>query len=204
MCEKPRRLLDRCWVGVFREHHFDDLSIDELLPHFDHRLGRASEDPHIVIGVLLLQQLHDQSDAATVEARVYAGDEFEAFLAEPEYVVLILPGTRESRHLINAETLAAMRAGAWLINVGRGAVVDEAALASALADGRLGGAVLDVFENEPLAPESPLWSLDNCVVTPHVAAESFPSDIAAIFAENWRRYRAGEPLRHVVDFERGY
>ena len=136
--------------------------------------------------------------------RVYAGDQFRAFLAEPDYVVLILPATAESRHLVDSAALAAMRPEAWLINVGRGAVVDEAALAEALRRGRIGGAVLDVFEQEPLPAESPLWGLDDCIVTPHVAAESFPSDIVAIFLENWRRYRAGETLQHGIDFERGY
>jgi len=69
--EKRRRLLDRSWAGVFRKHLLDDLPIDELLPHFDERMGRPSKDSHIVIGVLLLQQLHDLSDAATVEALAF-------------------------------------------------------------------------------------------------------------------------------------
>lgn len=136
--------------------------------------------------------------------RVYSGEAFREFAAVPDYLVLVLPATPESHHLVNADTLDAMGAGSWLINVGRGAVVNETALAGALQARRIGGAVLDVFEDEPLAPESPLWDLDNCVVTPHVAAESFPSDIVAIFLENWRRYRAGEPLQHVIDFQRGY
>lgn len=136
--------------------------------------------------------------------RVYSGEAFRDFIAVPEYVVLVLPATPESHHVVNADSLAAMGSDSWLINVGRGAVVDEAALAGALQARRIGGAVLDVFEDEPLPPESPLWDLDNCVVTPHVAAESFPSDIVAIFLENWRRYRSGESLQHVIDFQRGY
>ena len=136
--------------------------------------------------------------------RVYSGDAFGAFAAEVDFLVLVLPATTETRHLVDAGVLEAMRDDAWLINVGRGALVDESALAAALQAGVIGGAVLDVFEEEPLPASSPLWKLPNAVVTPHVAAESFPEDIARIFVDNWRRYRAGEPLNYVVDFERGY
>jgi len=86
----------------------------------------------------------------------------------------------------------------------RGSVVDEPALLEALGSRRIGGAILDVFDTEPLPPEHPLWALDNVVVTPHISGPSTPREIAPIFDDNLRRYVAGRPLRHVVDRRRGY
>lgn len=136
--------------------------------------------------------------------QVYSGDTFADFAAAVDDLVLVLPATAQTHHLVNDQVLRRMRPDAWLINVGRGSLVDEAALVTALRDGALGGAILDVFEQEPLPADSPLWSIDNVVITPHVAAESFPEDIAEIFAENWRRYLSGDPLLYQVDFQRGY
>jgi phosphoglycerate dehydrogenase-like enzyme len=97
-----------------------------------------------------------------------------------------------------------MRRSAWLINVGRGPVIDEAALGAALRERRLAGAVLDVFADEPLPPQHPLWALDNAVITPHISGPSTPEEIAPIFNDNLRRFLAGRRLRHVVDRARGY
>ena len=88
--------------------------------------------------------------------------------------------------------------------VGRGNSIDESDLVVALTRGEIAGAVLDVFENEPLVTESPLWQLPNVFITPHMAATSFPEDIADIFIENYDRFQRKEPLQHVVDFELGY
>jgi len=135
---------------------------------------------------------------------VYTVDELTAFLKEPDFVVLTLPATRQTNCFINSDALRMMKQSAVLINVGRGNSIDEADLAIALREGVIAGAVLDVFENEPLAPESPLWQMPNVYITPHMAATSFPEDIAEIFIENYRRFRRKEPLLHVVDFELGY
>jgi len=97
-----------------------------------------------------------------------------------------------------------MKPSAWLINVARGPIVDEAALIDALRARRIGGAILDVFDTEPLPPEHPLWTLENVVITPHISGPSTPREIAPIFADNLRRYLAGRPLRHAVDRRRGY
>lgn len=137
-------------------------------------------------------------------ARVYHGDQLHAFLAELDYLVLTLPNTRATHHMIDAEALAAMSPDSCVINVGRGGVIDARALVDALRAERIGGAVLDVFEEEPLPPESPLWDLPGCHVTPHVAAESFPADIVRLFLDNLARYRAGRELDHGIDFDRGY
>lgn len=135
---------------------------------------------------------------------VYTVDELGAFLKEPDYVVLTLPATPQTNGFINADTLKMMKPSAVLINVGRGNSINEADLVCALNEAVIAGAVLDVFENEPLALESPLWQMPNVYITPHMAATSFPENIAEIFIENYRRFRRKESLLHVVDFELGY
>ena len=136
--------------------------------------------------------------------KVYTVDELPAFLKDPDYVVLTLPATRQTDCFINSDTLRMMKPSAVLINVGRGNSVRETDLVIALREGVIAGAVLDVFENEPLSPESPLWQMPNVYITPHMAATSFPEDIAEIFIENYRRFRRKESLLHVVNFELGY
>ena len=120
-----------------------------------------------------------------------------------DYLILTLPLTAESRGIVDARILAALPATAWLINVSRGALVDEEALLAALHEGRLGGAVLDVFAEEPLPADHPLWDAPNVIITPHVsgATSRFRDDLVV---ENVRRYLAGEPLLNLVDPERGY
>jgi phosphoglycerate dehydrogenase-like enzyme len=105
---------------------------------------------------------------------------------------------------MGAKALAAMKRTAWLINIARGAVVDEAALLRALRGASIGGAVLDVFDEEPLPPGHPLWGFDNVVITPHISGPSTPAEIGPIFDANLRRYLAGRPLRHIADRRRGY
>jgi len=125
-------------------------------------------------------------------------------LGEADWVVVVLPLTAQTRGLIGARELAAMRRSAWLINVGRGPVIDEAPLVAALQERRIAGAVLDVFASEPLPPQHPLWNLDNAVITPHISGPSTPEEIAPIFDDNLRRFLVGRRLRHVVDRARGY
>lgn len=135
---------------------------------------------------------------------VHTVEDLAGFLKPLDYVVLTLPATRQTRHFINADVLKLMKPSAVLINVGRGNSVNEADLVSALRDGVIGGAVLDVFETEPLDRESPLWSLPNVFITPHTAAVSFPGDVSSIFIGNYHRFIKREPLMHVIDFELGY
>jgi len=127
-------------------------------------------------------------------------------LAESDYVVVILPLTPETRGSLGREMLEHMKPEAVLVNMARGGIVDEAALADLLRDGSLRGAALDVFEEEPLPAESPLWEIPNLVVTPHVAGFSrdYLPDVFEIFADNVRRLERGEPLRNEVDRARGY
>jgi phosphoglycerate dehydrogenase-like enzyme len=116
-------------------------------------------------------------------------------------IVAALPLTDETRGLIDRDTIGRMKRDAIFVNVGRGAVVDEDALVDALRTGRLRGAALDVFAEEPLPESSPLWELDNVIVSPHTAALSVKENERVVerFAENLRRYLAGEDLLGRVD-----
>jgi len=130
--------------------------------------------------------------------------ELHRFLPELDYLVLVLPRTAGTDNLFGAEAFAQMRRGAWLVNVGRGHVVDETALADALGSGRLGGAVLDVFQTEPLPAESPLWGLPNAVITPHLSGITVPEPAAVVAWENVQRLLRGEAVVGVVDRTAGY
>ena len=127
-------------------------------------------------------------------------------LAESDYVVVALPLTPDSRGLIGEPELRAMKPNAVIVNIGRGAIIDEAALVRALKEGWIAGAALDVFQQEPLSPESELWGLDNVIVTPHISGGTprYMERAVGLFCDNLRRYLADEPLRNVVDPARGY
>ena len=127
-------------------------------------------------------------------------------LAESDYVVLALPLTPQTQNLIAAPQLALMKPDACLINVGRGPVVDENALADALRAGRLRGAALDVFSKEPLPGNSPLWDLENVLITPHTAglSERYWERQYELLKENLQRFLAGKPMLSIVDKVRGY
>jgi len=137
-------------------------------------------------------------------AEVYTVEKIAEFLEQPDYVVNTLPATSQTNQLINSDTLKMMKSAAVLMNVGRGNSISEPDLVCALEDGVIGGAVLDVFENEPLPTESPLWQMPNVYITPHMAATSFPEDIAEMFIQNYLRFLRQETLQHVVDFELRY
>jgi phosphoglycerate dehydrogenase-like enzyme len=134
----------------------------------------------------------------------FHGSDRAAFASELDYLISVVPNTAETRGMVDATLLGALPARAVFVNPGRGSTVDEMALAEALAAGRLAGAVLDVFQQEPLPPDHVLWRTPNVLITSHTAALSAPRDIAPVFVENYRRWIAGAPLRHQVDFERGY
>jgi phosphoglycerate dehydrogenase-like enzyme len=132
--------------------------------------------------------------------------DLQRLLAESDYVVLAVPLTDETRGLIGAPELRAMKPTAVLINIARGPVVVEPDLVQALREGWIAGAGLDVFEKEPLPDDSPLWELENAIVSPHISGgtEIYNRRAVEIFADNLRRYLAGDPLRNVVDPVRGY
>ncbi len=127
-------------------------------------------------------------------------------LARSDYVLLSAPLTPETRGIVGVAELRAMRPGAVLINVGRGPLVDEAALISALRERRIGGAALDVFDQEPLPAGHPFYTLDNLLLSPHSADHTadWKQRAMQMFLDNFERYRNGEPLRNVVDKGKGY
>ena len=127
-------------------------------------------------------------------------------LSRADYVVLSPPLTPATHGMIGRDQLARMKPDGYLINVGRGPLIDEAALNHALRERKIGGAALDVFEKEPLPPDSPLWDLDNLLITPHTAGMTAKlwERHYTLFSENLRRYLAGQPLLGLVDKRRGY
>ena len=131
----------------------------------------------------------------------------DGFLADLDYLVSVLPDTAATTGLLDARALSLLPQRCYFINVGRGNVVDDTALVDALHAGRLSGATLDVFDEEPLPSDSLLWSTPNFVVTPHVSADDGDSYVPItleLFFDNFRRYLGGEPLRNVVRPELGY
>jgi phosphoglycerate dehydrogenase-like enzyme len=135
---------------------------------------------------------------------VFKVDELHAFLHGLDYLVSVLPHTSETDQLLDQTALAQLPTRAYFINVGRANVVDDEALVSALASGELGGAVLDVFDVEPVSAESPLWDVPNLLITGHIAAISHPDLIAPIFLENYKHFVSGQPLQNVISFDNGY
>jgi phosphoglycerate dehydrogenase-like enzyme len=139
-------------------------------------------------------------------SRVVAPDELSRVAAEADYLVVAAPLTPATRGAVSKQVIAAMKPTAWLVNIARGPIVDEPALIEALRGGKLGGAALDTFAKEPLPADSPLWAMPNVVITPHTSNSSpkVRERTLALFVENVRRYKAGEPLLNLVDWDRGY
>jgi phosphoglycerate dehydrogenase-like enzyme len=138
---------------------------------------------------------------------LYPLDQLDRLLGEADYVVLATPLTPETRGMIGEPQLRAMRRGAWLINIGRGEVIQDDALIHALREGWIAGAALDVFEQEPLPPDHPLWDAPNIIITPHKAGISHPAfaeETLQQFVDNLGRYVRGEPLLNQVDKLAGY
>jgi D-2-hydroxyacid dehydrogenase (NADP+) len=149
---------------------------------------------------------HPDRDRPSFVHEVFGPDALDDALRGRDIVVLSAPGVRSTQRLIGAEQLALLQRGALLANVARAGIVDQGAMRAALLNGQLGGAILDVFEQEPLASDDPLWSTPNVLITPHSAGfrASHWDDVVALFGDNLRRYRRGESLHHLVDLAAGY
>ncbi len=141
-----------------------------------------------------------------IPERMYGPGERVEMLAECDYVTITLPLTEATRGFIGERELGAMKPHAYLVNVGRGEVVDQGALIEALRAGRIGGAGLDVFEREPLEADSPLWAMENTILTPHMsgAFRGYVETCCELFADNLRRFAAGQPLLNRIDPVLGY
>lgn len=137
---------------------------------------------------------------------VWTPDRLLDLLAQSDVIVIAAPHTLETKRLIGRREVDAIKRGAFLINVARGKMIDDAAVVEALTDGRLGGAALDVFTAEPLQPESPYWDLPNVIITPHTSGsmQDYWTPLVALFSENLRRFESGRDLLNVVDKVAGY
>ena len=149
---------------------------------------------------------HAEKPHESCVSKVFAAGQLDEMLRFSDYVVLAAPLTPRTRALINRDRLLQMKPDAYLINVSRGALIDQVALLDALSRRRIAGAALDVFEKEPLPPDSALWKTANVVITPHTAAltDKLWERHYALIAENLRRFLAGAPLLNIVDKVRGY
>lgn len=165
-------------------------------------IGRAIAERLRPFGVTVTGVRRNPGD----EPGVIAVSEWEARLPETDLLILSVPLTGATSALVGKAQLAALPRGAWVANIARGGLIDEAALVAALKSGHLGGVYLDVTEPEPLPPSSELWSIKNVILTPHSswATEHQMERAAEIFLDNFDRYLRGAPMRNVVDFGEGY
>jgi phosphoglycerate dehydrogenase-like enzyme len=169
-------------------------------------IGERTAQVAVAFGMRVLGvRRNPERGAAGVEAMV-GPDRLLDVLPEADFLVVTAPLTDETRGMIGERELRAMKPSAYIVNIGRGGIIDEGALVKALQEGRIAGAGLDVFEEEPLPEDSPLWKQENVIITPHYAGATphYDERAMAIFLDNLRRYKAGEPLRNVVDKKLGY
>jgi phosphoglycerate dehydrogenase-like enzyme len=145
-----------------------------------------------------------QSETCPHIDKYYHENNLREFAKGLDYLISILPNTADTQKIVNADLLNSLPPYALFINVGRGQTVDESALIEALNQNKIAGAVLDVFEQEPLPEEHPFWAIPNLLITFHTAAPSFAEEISTLFIENYKLFSEGKPLKHQVDFERGY
>jgi phosphoglycerate dehydrogenase-like enzyme len=187
--------------GGVRELHGSHLAILGAGP-----IGANLARMAAALGMRVRVMRRDASRPVEHAEAVVAPADLHALLAWADFVVLAVPLTAETRGLIGAAELAAMRSSAYLINVARGEVVDEAELVRCLRSGALAGAALDVFNEEPLPAGHPLWTLPNAVLTPHISGytATYFERMLALFEDNLARFLAGQPLRNVVDKRLGY
>jgi phosphoglycerate dehydrogenase-like enzyme len=168
-------------------------------------IGQAIASRAAAFGMRVLGSRRSPRPMEGVE-QVVGMDGWSALLPEADAVVIAAPLTEETRGMVDAAALAAMKPSAYLINIARGAIIDEPALLAAMREGWIAGAALDTFEEEPLPPDSPLWTLPNVTITPHITSGSprMHERQIALFLENLRRFRGGEPLLNIVDKAAGY
>jgi phosphoglycerate dehydrogenase-like enzyme len=192
---------------VWRQTHADSIEGKTLCIVGMGNIGRAIAQRARPFGTRVVgvkRAVREDDPAWDYADELYPTERLHDALGEADYVAVTLPGTPQTRHLVDAEAIGAMKPGAYFANIGRGTVVDEGALVEALKSGHLSGAALDVFEVEPLPKESPLWELESVIISPH-ATDMVGSLInkrqTDLFCENLRRYLEGEPLINVLDKE---
>jgi phosphoglycerate dehydrogenase-like enzyme len=169
-------------------------------------IGRAVAKHAKCLGMRVIAARENPGKGTDGADAVFGPAQVDEVFRQADYVVLAAPTTANTKSIAGAERIAVMKPEACLINVGRGSLVDEAALVVALREKKIGGAALDVFDNEPLPPESPLWDVPNLLITPHTAGltDRQWERHYHLFSENLRRFLKGEPLLAVVDKRAGY
>ncbi|MBN1889315.1 MAG: D-2-hydroxyacid dehydrogenase [Thermoflexales bacterium] len=198
--------LSHTWIPQSQQVNLFELAGKTMLLVGVGEIGRQTAQLAAAFGMRVLGiQRTPGASMAGVEA-MFAPHQLRQVLPQADVVVLLAPLTRETRGMIGEEELRAMKPSTYLINVGRGGLVQEGALIRALREGWIAGAGLDVFESEPLPVRSPLWDMENVIITSHYAGATPHYDERAleIFLDNLRRYRAGLPLCNVVDKKMGY
>jgi phosphoglycerate dehydrogenase-like enzyme len=155
---------------------------------------------------VLATRRHPDRGSTEPNVELLRTEQLDELLQRSDVVVVAAPLTDETAGMIGAPQLREMKEGAWLINIARGRLIDELALRRALEAGWIGGAVLDVFTDEPLSAESPLYATPNLILTPHTSwsSDQVVERSVRLFVENLRRFAAGQPLENVVDLEAGY
>ncbi len=201
-----RRIFER--FQAQQEKHWDHTRTGSLRGKTIGLLGVGSIGAHLAQTAkhfgMTVRGYTRSSEACPAVDVYYHGSALLDFATGLDYLVSVLPNTASTRRIVDAPLLDCLPAHAVFINVGRGATVDEFALIDALENHKLALAVLDVFEQEPLPTDHPFWRTSNLLMTFHTSAPSFPADLSQLFIENYQRYANGQPLLHLVDFERGY
>jgi glyoxylate/hydroxypyruvate reductase A len=200
---KMRQALQNQTEGRWQKYQIDRLAGKRLGVAGIGSIGRAVAAKAGALGMRVVGLGRTGRPVAGVEA-VYTPARLRDFCRDLDFLAITLPLTPETDGLVGEEALAALRPGAVVINCGRGRVLQEEALLGALRSGHLGGAVLDVFAEEPLPPQSPLWREPGVIITPHISGPSVPQEVVDYFLQNYARFRAGAPLVGVIDRDRGY
>jgi phosphoglycerate dehydrogenase-like enzyme len=197
---------DRKWISQDQHEHLFELANKTMLLIGVGAIGERTARVAAAMDVRVLGIRRDPTVGAKAVDAMYCPDQLHDLLPQADFVVLTVPLTAETRGMIGEQELRAMKPSAYLINVGRGGTVDEDALLQALRQGWIAGAGLDVFETEPLPEDSPLWELDNIIITSHYAGVTpyYHERALEVFLDNLQRYHDGMPLRNVVKKTLGY
>jgi len=195
----------RAWQAPRRDQLFELAGKTMLLVGVG-AIGARTAAIAAALGMRVLGIRRNPAGALPGVEAIYGPDRLYDFLPEADCVVLTVPLSRATQGMIGERELRAMKPTSYLINIGRGGTLQQPALIQALREGWIAGAGLDVFEQEPLPATSPLWEMDNVIITAHYAGltPAYDQRALAIFLDNLRRYRAGEPLQNVVDKAAGY
>jgi phosphoglycerate dehydrogenase-like enzyme len=197
------QMKERVWKNIFPSH---DIWESTLLIVGLGDIGTNLAKRAKAHGMRVLAVKRTASEKPSCVDALKTIDELDSLLGQADYLALCPAYTKETEHLIDAKRLSMMKSTAYLINVGRGALVDEQALIEALETKRLAGAGLDVTQLEPLPPTSKLWNLENVFITPHSSglSPSDPHQVFSLFLNNLRKFLHGEPMQNLVDFQRKY